>query len=75
MDWSSSGWDVTRDGQLQSCVYDSQDYDNYACSDFASFTSSDSEGAPCTGTCSVLKDPNEDDLLGITSANHVCTGK
>ncbi|CAN0131448.1 unnamed protein product [Scytosiphon promiscuus] len=45
MDWSTSGWELHRDGELQSCVYDAQDYDNYACSDFVAFTAEDSEGA------------------------------
>ena len=44
MDWSPMGWDVSVGGQLQSCVYDTQDYDNYACSDFVAFTASDDEG-------------------------------
>lgn len=41
MDWSMMGWDLTRDGELQSCVYDTQDYDNYACSDFVSFAAAE----------------------------------
>ncbi|CAN0394441.1 unnamed protein product [Pylaiella littoralis] len=40
MDWSMMGWDLNRDGQLQSCVYDPRDYENYACSDFVAFTAS-----------------------------------
>lgn len=43
MEWSMTGWDVTRDGQLQSCVYDARDYDNYACSDFVAFTAGDDD--------------------------------
>lgn len=50
MDWSLMGWDLSRDGELRSCVYDASDYDNNDCSDFASFTpeefpSSSTEGA------------------------------
>lgn len=64
MDWSASGWDATRDGQLQSCVYDSQDYANFACSDFAPFVSSETEGnntaaiymyAVCKKNCNPLR--------------------
>lgn len=44
MAWSMTGWDVTRDGQLQSCVYDPRDYENFACSDFVAFTAGDGEG-------------------------------
>ncbi|CAM9634513.1 unnamed protein product, partial [Hapterophycus canaliculatus] len=45
MDWSLAGWDLNRDGELQSCVYDTRDYGNYACSDFMTFTAEDSNGA------------------------------
>ncbi|CAM9449851.1 unnamed protein product [Ectocarpus fasciculatus] len=44
MDWSTMGWDLTRAGQLQSCVYDTQDYHNYACSDFVAVAATE-EGA------------------------------
>ncbi|CAM9230207.1 unnamed protein product [Ectocarpus sp. 12 AP-2014] len=50
MDWSMMGWDLTRDGQLQSCVYDTQDYDNYACSDFVSFAATEETAANVDAT-------------------------
>eukprot|EP00752_Nemacystus_decipiens_P017872 g16022.t1 len=57
MDWSTAGWDMTRDGQLQSCVYDSQDYENFACSDFTPFVSSEAEG-------DVAEDDNDNNNSG-----------
>lgn len=54
MDWSPMGWDLNREGELQSCIYDTQDYDNYDCSDFVAFSGEHSNGTKRQGTVDVL---------------------